>query len=71
MRPPPGYPFEGELRSRPPPSPVAGEASDESGVTGPLGVAFILAFAGAMMGAGFMLVALILVLALPRNIPGH
>ncbi len=53
MRPPPGYPFVGDLKSRPPP-PGEEPAASSAGV-----VAFVLAFAGAMTGAGFMLVALV------------
>jgi len=56
MRPPPGYPFEGPLPSRPPPPSTTGERAKES----PLGLAaFILAFSFAMTGLGFLLVALL------------
>ena len=68
MLPPPGYPFEGPLKSSPPPpphsdaavvSPVSREKDEES-VT-PLGLAgFFLAFVALMTGTGFLIVALLI-----------
>jgi hypothetical protein len=56
MQPPPGYPFVGPLRSRPPPPPgdPEVEAARSLGIIG-----FVLVFASVMMGAGFLLVALL------------
>jgi hypothetical protein len=54
MRPPPGYPFAGDLPSRPlPTSKTDAETQRRASSLG------LVAFAGAMMGAGFMLVALV------------
>jgi hypothetical protein len=52
MHPPPGYPFEGPLKSRPPPP------GDDS--TGPSAnvVLLLVTFAAMMMGTGFLLVAM-------------
>ena len=59
MRPPPGYPFAGELKSAPPP-PLDRERGEKEGGDNSLGaVSFILAFAAAMTGAGFMLAGLV------------
>jgi len=55
MQPPPGYPFVGPLASRPPPPLPPGEAAARSfGVVG-----FVLVFSSMMMGAGFLLVVLV------------
>jgi hypothetical protein len=60
MRPPPGYPFEGPLQSRPPAAEDGRrvEPVDESSVIGSAG--FFLAFIALMMGTGFLAVALML-----------
>jgi hypothetical protein len=54
MRPPPGYPFEGDLRERPAPP---GEPDDQHNRVGL--AAFIVTFVAAMSGVGFLLAALL------------
>ncbi len=58
VRPPPGYPFAGDIPGRPLPDEASEGRRSEQLQSAP-GAAFILAFAGAMMGAGFMLVAVV------------
>jgi hypothetical protein len=54
MRPPPGYPFVGDLPSRPPPP---GSRDQQRDVGAPLALALMVS--GAMMGMGFILVGLL------------
>ena len=53
MRPPPGYPFVGPLKSRPPPPIEGGAEASSLGLAG-----FAVAFAGLLTGVGFLLVAI-------------
>ncbi len=74
MRPPPGYPFAGDIPARPPePDPDGASSRAPDNPLAPLGVA--LMFAGAMMGVGFLLVAFLAqgrhVLLSPRALPAH
>jgi hypothetical protein len=54
MRPPPGYPFEGDLAEKPP---APGELEGEPSRVGL--AAFIVTFVAAMSGVGFLLAALL------------